>query len=93
MRTSPVADIAPRLWRRGRRTRAYGHALCNYATYCTRLSGDTLVNFRANGNGQGTDGCERGQDGWLWLRDRIIISNGKASRLLWSPLRESYVNY
>jgi len=68
------------------------NASCNYATYCTRLSGDTLVNFRANGSGQGKDGCERGQDGWLWLRDRIIISNGKASRLLWSPLRESYVN-
>ena len=92
MRTSSVADIAPRLWRRGRTTRAYGHAYSKYAIYWTRLSGDTLVNFRANGNGQGKDGCERGQDGWWWLRDRIIISNGKSSRLSWSPLRESYVN-
>ena len=66
-RTSSVADIAPRLWRRGRTTRGYGHAYSSHAIYWTRLSGDTLVGFRANGCGQGNDGCARGQDGWWWL--------------------------
>ena len=67
MRTSSVADIAPRLWRRGRATRGYGHAYSNHAIYWTRLSRDTLVGFRACGYGQGKDGCARGQDGWWWL--------------------------
>ena len=67
VRTSSVADIAPRLWRRGRTARGYGHAYSNHAIYWARLSGDTLVDFRANGCGQGKDGCARGQYGWWWL--------------------------
>ena len=67
VRTSSVADIAPRLWRRGRTARGYGHAYSNHAIYWIRLSGDTLVDVRANGCGQGKDGCARGQDGWWWL--------------------------
>ena len=64
--TSSVA-IAPRVWRRGRTARGYGHAYSNHAIYCIRVSGDTLGDVRASGCGQGKDGCARGHDGWWWL--------------------------
>ena len=60
MRTSSVADIAPHVRRRGRTTLGYGHAYSNHAICWTRISGDTLVDFRTNGCGQGKDGCVRG---------------------------------